>query len=174
MFQVEVIQKLKTHILYSINIFLKSCRLCDNVEKYCTARQATENNMAHMRSMLHDEGYKHTHRICNTLLFHYNSGYTNAPRCSVYMYIARLVGVYLQPTYKPERFVAVMQAHTVQSRRYESCSCNSRWTCWWFQIATLGHSDTICWTSIYGQLQVAWFENETIKNLISTAQEIGH
>jgi len=53
LFQMEVIQKLKTHILGSINIYLKSCRLCD-VEKYCTARQATENNMAHMLSMLHD------------------------------------------------------------------------------------------------------------------------
>jgi len=29
LFQTEVIQKLKTRILSSINIFLKSCRLCD-------------------------------------------------------------------------------------------------------------------------------------------------
>jgi len=28
--------------------------LSDNVEKYCTARQATENSMAHMLSMLND------------------------------------------------------------------------------------------------------------------------
>jgi hypothetical protein len=28
-------------------VFLKSCRLCDNVEKYCTAGQATDDIMAH-------------------------------------------------------------------------------------------------------------------------------
>jgi hypothetical protein len=36
----------------------------DDVKKYCTARQATEDNMAHMLCMLHDL-QTHTHRICN-------------------------------------------------------------------------------------------------------------
>jgi hypothetical protein len=36
-----------THILCAITVFRKSCRLRDNVEKYCTAGQATDDNMAH-------------------------------------------------------------------------------------------------------------------------------
>ena len=35
-----------THILLSVNLFFrKSCRLWDNAEKYCTAGQATDNNI---------------------------------------------------------------------------------------------------------------------------------
>jgi hypothetical protein len=45
MFQTKVVQKIKTHILCSITVFLKSCRLWDNVEKYGTDRQATDDNM---------------------------------------------------------------------------------------------------------------------------------
>jgi len=33
MFQTKVVQKLETHILCSMTIFRKSCRLWDNVEK---------------------------------------------------------------------------------------------------------------------------------------------
>jgi hypothetical protein len=44
-------RKIKTLILYSINIyfFLKSCRLRDNVQKYIRAAQATDDNTAHAR-----------------------------------------------------------------------------------------------------------------------------
>jgi hypothetical protein len=39
MFQIKFMEKIKTHILYSITIFFRnSCRLWDNVEKYGTAR----------------------------------------------------------------------------------------------------------------------------------------
>ena len=47
MFQTKVVQKIKTHILYSVTFFLKPCRLWDNLEKYCRAVQATYGNMAH-------------------------------------------------------------------------------------------------------------------------------
>ena len=52
MFQTKVVEKIKTHILCSVTFFRKSCRLWDNVEKYCTAGQATDDNMAHARYML--------------------------------------------------------------------------------------------------------------------------
>ena len=54
MFQIKVVEKIRTHILYSITIFLfrKSCRLWDNVEKYCRTGQATDDNMAHAHSVL--------------------------------------------------------------------------------------------------------------------------
>jgi hypothetical protein len=44
MFQTKVVEKIKTHILYSITFFRKSFRLWDNVEK-CRDRQATDDNI---------------------------------------------------------------------------------------------------------------------------------
>jgi len=52
MFQTKVVEKIKTHILCSITFFRKSCRLGDNIEKYCTAGKPTDNNMAHAHCML--------------------------------------------------------------------------------------------------------------------------
>jgi len=40
---------------------IKSCCLCDNVVKYCRAREDQDDNMAHAHCMLDTEGYKHTH-----------------------------------------------------------------------------------------------------------------
>jgi len=40
----EVVEEMKTHVLYSITFFQISFRLCDNMEKYCRARQATGDN----------------------------------------------------------------------------------------------------------------------------------
>jgi hypothetical protein len=45
MFQTKVVERIKTHISPSITFFRKSCRLWDNVEKYGTARQATDDNI---------------------------------------------------------------------------------------------------------------------------------
>jgi len=47
MFQTKVVEKIKTHILCSTTFFRKSCPLWHNVEKYCRAGQATDDNMAH-------------------------------------------------------------------------------------------------------------------------------
>ena len=48
----KIVEKIKTHILYSNFFFRKSCRLGDNVEKYCRAGQATDYNMAHVDCVL--------------------------------------------------------------------------------------------------------------------------
>jgi len=37
MFQTKVVEKIKTHFIFG-NYFRKSCRLSDNVEKYCEDR----------------------------------------------------------------------------------------------------------------------------------------
>jgi len=42
MFQTHVAQKIKTHILRPTAFFRGSCHLWYNVEKYCSARQATD------------------------------------------------------------------------------------------------------------------------------------
>ena len=40
-----------THFMFN-NFFLKPCRLWDNVEKYCRAGLATDDNMAHANCLL--------------------------------------------------------------------------------------------------------------------------
>jgi hypothetical protein len=60
MFQLKVVEKIKTHILWSITFFRKSCHLWDNVEKYSTAGQAIDDNVAHAHCMLDTWGYENT------------------------------------------------------------------------------------------------------------------
>jgi hypothetical protein len=43
MFQIKVVEKIKTHILCSATFFRQSCRLRDKVEKFGVAREAAEN-----------------------------------------------------------------------------------------------------------------------------------
>jgi hypothetical protein len=46
MFQTKVVEKIKIHVLYFVMFFRKSCLFfLDNVEKYCTAGQATGDNI---------------------------------------------------------------------------------------------------------------------------------
>ena len=54
MFQTNVVEKIKTQILRSTTFFFfrKFYRLWDNVEKYYTAGQDTDYNMAHAHCML--------------------------------------------------------------------------------------------------------------------------
>ena len=66
MLHTKVVEKTKTHILCSVISFRKSCRLWDNVEKYCIAWLATDNNMTHAHCMLGNQGNEHKLRICNT------------------------------------------------------------------------------------------------------------
>ena len=47
MFQTKIIEKIKAHILFSVTFLRKSCRLWENVEKYCRAQQATDDSMVH-------------------------------------------------------------------------------------------------------------------------------
>ena len=44
MFQIKVVDKIKTHILYSIVFPRKSCRLRDNAEKCGRAREAADDD----------------------------------------------------------------------------------------------------------------------------------
>ena len=59
----EILQKI--HFVFN-NIFFqkKKCLLWNNVEKYCTAWQATYDNMAQARCMLDTQDYKYTHTGC--------------------------------------------------------------------------------------------------------------
>jgi hypothetical protein len=46
-------------------------------KKYCRTGRARDDNMAHAHCMLD----ANTHSECIILLFHYNSGWMNAPQC---------------------------------------------------------------------------------------------
>ena len=54
MFQTKFVEKIKTQIdvQWLFFFFRKSCRLWNNVEKYCIAEQATRDNMAYAHFML--------------------------------------------------------------------------------------------------------------------------
>jgi hypothetical protein len=91
----KVVEKIETHILYSITFFRKSWRLWDNVEKYGRARQATDDNIIR-RMRIACLITKATDTISGyvILLFHGNSGYTSAPEC----YVTRTLRVVLTAT----------------------------------------------------------------------------
>jgi hypothetical protein len=85
MFQTKVLEKIKTHILCSVNVFQKLYWLCDNVEKYGTARWATASYMicriCFACQMTKARIQTHLQNIQYVLLFHGNGGYVNAPQC---------------------------------------------------------------------------------------------
>jgi hypothetical protein len=65
MLQTAVVQRITTHVLRFDLLVLKYRDIYENVEKYCTAGQATDDNVAHAHCMLDNSGYKHTLKICN-------------------------------------------------------------------------------------------------------------
>jgi hypothetical protein len=62
-FQTKVVEKIKKHILCSATFFSKIVSLWDDVEKYCRAGQATDDNMANAHYMLDTQGYKYTQML---------------------------------------------------------------------------------------------------------------
>jgi len=89
MFQIKFTEKITTHILCSVTLFWKSFCLWDNVEKYGTAIQATDENIIlRMRSpcrinkATHTHTHTHTHTQYVTIsLFHCKNTCSNAPQC---------------------------------------------------------------------------------------------
>jgi hypothetical protein len=98
MFHTKVVEEIKTHISYSIFICVcgKSYRLWDNVEKilYRRTDHTRQYIMMHAHFMLDTKGCKHTlQNMQYLLLFHCNTGCTNAPQC----YIIHILSVLLIP-----------------------------------------------------------------------------
>ena len=83
MFHTKVVDKIKTHILFSVTFFLgKSCRLWDNVENYGRARQATDDNKTrciHCACWINKGTDRETQNLWHLLLYDGNSGFANAP-----------------------------------------------------------------------------------------------
>jgi len=73
MFQTKVVEKIKTHILCSVNVFLKSRRLRDNMGKmsyFWLGHRSQYGACALHAGYLRPQ--THTHNTCYSLLFHYN------------------------------------------------------------------------------------------------------
>ena len=97
-------KEIKTHILCSINVFRKSYRLWDNVEKYCRTRRATDNT-AHAHCVLEKWVYRHTLRICNTYCFSTATMVTRTRLCYVCgTHIACLVSAFCGQWYQHQRY----------------------------------------------------------------------
>ena len=119
MFYTKVVEKIKTHILYSINFFRKSCNLWDNVEKYGGPRGATNDvtilhmflerwiskatqTHAHMRMDIPTCPGIHmyartgtcTRQVCNTYCFSTAATICKCASMLRYMYCVCLVGVW--------------------------------------------------------------------------------
>jgi len=85
----NVSDKIKTPILCSVNFFQKPWCVCDNVKKYYTARQATDDCTIRSRKgvicMMDDQGKNTdtTNNVDYLLLFHGNNGYANILHCYI-------------------------------------------------------------------------------------------
>jgi len=79
MSQAKVVENIETPSC-TITYFRKSCRLLDEVKKYCIVKQVTDDNMAHSHCIpkaTNTHTHTHTYRVCYThCFFHCNRGYT--------------------------------------------------------------------------------------------------
>jgi hypothetical protein len=118
MFQTKVVEKVKTHIFWSITVFRKSCRFWDNVEEFGRARETTnedtiwrlraarwtsEATRAQAHAPAHAPWHARTHKVkhlrahTNTdryvILFTFplQKWFANAPQC----YVVRTLPVLL-------------------------------------------------------------------------------
>jgi len=68
-FKTNVVDKIKTYSIFN-NLFKNIVNFLDNVEKYGTARQATDANLIRrMRFACLINTARHTLRVCNTYCF---------------------------------------------------------------------------------------------------------
>ena len=103
MFQVNVVEKIKIHVLRSVTFFRKSCRLWDNVEKSGGAREAADGNMAAhgiLVSMATDasspqrpctHNHTHTHKYVILTAFPRQQWFRERASLLCYTYIACII-----------------------------------------------------------------------------------
>ena len=75
-FSDRICGKIKIYFFFSRTFFFKSYLLWDDVEKYCTAGQTKDDNMAHAHCMLDTQGLKHILGMC----YIYSSTATMVPK----------------------------------------------------------------------------------------------
>jgi hypothetical protein len=83
-FRTSVIEKIKTHVFYSVTFFENRVVYEKMWKNIVIAGQATDDNRAHAHFMLGTYGYKQTHSGCVIhIVCHSNNGCTNATQCYV-------------------------------------------------------------------------------------------
>ena len=109
MFRIRFVEKIETHILFSITSFRKSYRLWDNCEKILL--NGTSHRWQYGACALR-AGYlrlqTHTHNISYLLLIHCNNGCMKAPQCYVIRTLPVLLYVFPIPI---KRTVLPSNAH---------------------------------------------------------------
>ena len=129
---VQIILQRMSNILHSISrenqnthvfnelFFRKSCHFWDNVEKYSTAIQATEDSIirAHEPCKLDNYIYRHTLRICNTYCMSTASMITRA-----------LVNVTSTPTWPVLFSITACSVDTGTSHYIVNWPQHLHWTC---------------------------------------------
>jgi hypothetical protein len=147
----------------------KSWPLWDNVEEYCTAGQAIEDNMEHASFMLDTCGYKHTLTICNSSCFPTTKIGARTASLLPYTYIAGLVydSVWFS------EFTAIISLNK-KERGYlynwnTHCSLwGMNWTIWGSNTAPLLCDGTLTPTtssSIYNKASdLSWILDHTVLN----------
>ena len=88
--QIEVVEKIKTHVLCSVTFFRKSFLLWDNVEKCGGAREAADDIMAASRMLAaraqpHTLAHASTHTHTRTHSF--THVHTRTEKSNIYIYI---------------------------------------------------------------------------------------
>ena len=95
------------------------------MEEYCTAGQATEDNMAHVRFILDTYGYKDTLTICNIIAFPLRQRLHEQPHCYAIQTLPAWCIPYdfqsTQPTFPSIRRkgLSFLLKHTLSSASYE-------------------------------------------------------
>ena len=82
-FRTKIVEKIKTHILYSLTFLRKSCLLWDNVEKLCRTGRATDDDKAYALFMLDTD----THSSYVTVIAFSNSTVVAPARLYVTLFV---------------------------------------------------------------------------------------
>jgi len=87
MSRTKFVEKIKTHILCSINIFPENRAFYKIMWRKMIQpdRPQMQYNTAHSLFILSNLGYRQTHRINNTYFFLGNHGFTNAPQSYLFV-----------------------------------------------------------------------------------------
>ena len=130
-------------MLCSVTFFSlpKSCRLWDNVEKYCTAGQATDDNVRVIRRMRYacsmTRAKTHTRNMWYLLLFHGSSGYSNTRRCYVISNIAYLVQLITHCINKRTETARIWNVCSIWDSKLSQL-WKLRWSFWWLLWSFIG------------------------------------
>ena len=101
--------------------FRRTCRLWCNVEKYCRAGQATDDNIEHAHCMLHNYGYKHKLKIRYVILvFQLQQWLQVRASMSRYTYTACLVTLRFRPVFWLQNMTHLLFSSLLDDRKLNS------------------------------------------------------